>query len=219
MEYPHGPAPETSELAALADHLRALPPSCGAVRLVAVDGHAGSGKTTFADRLSRALGGAPVVHLDDLATHQEFFGWTGRLRDWVLKPLAQGDSARFEAYDWGARHFQGAREIAPAPVVLLEGVGAGRRAVRPALAALIWMELPAADANARGLRRDGPQLAAFWARWSSAENAHFAVDPSRPYADLLVDGRTGEPLPPAVARGSSVRDRPAGGPAKRPLDR
>ncbi|WP_329577839.1 hypothetical protein OG500_07170 [Kitasatospora sp. NBC_01250] len=195
MDHPHGRGPE---LTALADRLRALPPSCGAVRLVAVDGHAGSGKTTFAGRLSEALGGAPVVHLDDLATHQEFFEWTGRLRDWVLTPLAHGAKARFEAYDWGARRFRGAREIAPAPVVLLEGVGAGRRAVRPALAALIWMELPAADARARGLRRDGPELADFWADWSSAENAHFAADPSRPHADLLVDGRTGEPLPPAA---------------------
>ncbi|GAA1933178.1 uridine kinase family protein [Kitasatospora viridis] len=180
-------------LGPLASELLALPPSLGPVRLVAVDGHAGSGKTTFAGRLAAALGGAPVVHLDDLATHAEFFGWVGRLREWVLDPLERGEPARFEAYDWVAQRFRGAREIPPAPVVLLEGVGAGRRAVRPALAALVWMELPAAEARERGLRRDGPELTAFWEHWSAAEAAHFAADPSRPFAQLRVDGRTGRP--------------------------
>ncbi|TQF01717.1 hypothetical protein E6W39_04965 [Kitasatospora acidiphila] len=182
---------QSDELSRLAARLRALPPSLGPVRLVAVDGHAGSGKTTFTERLAAALGGAPVVHLDDLATHQEFFEWVDRLRAWVLEPLGRGETADFSGYDWVARDFRGARKIAPAPVVLLEGVGAGRRALRPLLATLIWMELPAAEARARGLRRDGPELAAFWEHWSAAEAAHFAADPSRPFAQLRVDGRTG----------------------------
>ncbi|MCC9305944.1 hypothetical protein LN042_02275 [Kitasatospora sp. RB6PN24] len=193
MPRPDDPS-QCDELDRLAARLRALPPSLGPVRLVAVDGHAGSGKTTFAGRLAAALGGAPVVHLDDLATHQEFFGWVDRLRSWVLEPLGRGEAAEFRGYDWVARDFRGARKITPAPVVLLEGVGAGRRALRPVLAALIWMELPAAEARARGLRRDGPELAAFWERWSAAEAAHFAADPSRPFAQVRVDGRTGRRL-------------------------
>ncbi|MDH6114460.1 hypothetical protein P3T36_000860 [Kitasatospora sp. MAP12-15] len=190
MDHPDGSA-GFDGLAALAERLRALPPSCGPVRLVAVDGHAGSGKTTFTDRLARALGGTPVVHLDDLATHEELFGWTGRLREQVLAPLARGECARHEVYDWVRGRFEGARTVTPAPVVLVEGVGAGRRAVRPALAALIWMELPAETAHARGELRDGPELAGFWERWSAAEAAHFAQDPSRPYAQVLVDGANG----------------------------
>ncbi|MEV4616746.1 hypothetical protein AB0K43_29760 [Kitasatospora sp. NPDC049258] len=176
---------------ALAAGLRALAPSLGPVRLIAVDGHAGSGKTTFAGRLARALGGAPVVHLDDLATHEEPFGWVGRLRRQVLEPLAAGRTAEYRVYDWTLRRFEAVRRVPPAPVVLLEGVGAGRRAVRPALARLIWMDLDAAAARARGELRDGPELAGFWAGWARAEHAHFAADPSRPAADLLVDGVTG----------------------------
>ncbi|PYC76405.1 hypothetical protein C7C46_22465 [Streptomyces tateyamensis] len=198
----HRTAPDLRPLAA---ELRALPASLGPVRLVAVDGHAGSGKTTFAGLLAAALGGAPVVHLDDLATHQEFFGWTERLRAQVLAPLAAGRTAHFEAYDWVARRFQGARTIPAAPVVLLEGVGAGRRALRPQLAALLWMELSAEDARERGLRRDGPELAGFWADWSRAEVAHFTADPSRPFAQLRVDGRTSRPLQPQLAKRSLDR--------------
>ncbi|MFC8449092.1 uridine kinase [Kitasatospora sp. NPDC057223] len=181
--------------AALAAGIRAAAPSCGPVRLVAVDGHAGSGKTTFAARLAAALGGAPVVHLDDLATHEEPFGWTDRLRGQVLEPLAAGRSAEYEVYDWTLRRFGGRRRVPAAPVVLLEGVGSGRRDVRPWLARLLWMELDAPAARHRGELRDGPGLAEFWAGWALAEQAHFAGDPSRPYADVLVDGVTGRIAP------------------------
>ncbi|MGV9263096.1 uridine kinase family protein [Kitasatospora sp. NPDC003701] len=190
-------------LAALAAELRALAPSCGPVRLVAVDGHAGSGKTTFTARLAAALGGAPVVHLDDLATHAEPFGWTERLRAQVLDPLAVGRGATHQVYDWTLGRFAGTAAVPLAPVVLIEGVGAGRRAMRPRLARLIWMELAAEDARRRGEERDGPALAEFWAGWARAESAHFAADPSRPYAATTVDGVTGRISPGTLGEPST----------------
>ncbi len=177
------PGPAVAELAALA---RELPPSCGPVRLVGVDGHAGSGKSTFAGRLAGALGGAPVLHLDDLATHEEFFGWPDRLGRQVLDPFAHGETARYDPYDWELRRFGAPRSLEPAPVVIVEGVGAGRRALRSRLALLVWMELPARDSWARGRQRDGIGLSAFWDDWTEAEMRHFAEDPSRPFADALV---------------------------------
>ncbi|MFI9630144.1 uridine kinase [Streptomyces sp. NPDC052042] len=175
-----------NDLSSLAARLRALAPSCGPVRLVAVDGHAGSGKSTFASRLAAALGGAPVLRLDDLATHTSFFTWTDRLREQVLDPLSHGERARYAPYDWNARTFGPARSLDPAPVVLIEGVGAGRRALRPCLARLLWMDLPADESWARGRHRDGPALSAFWDAWTAAETEHFSADPSRPHADALV---------------------------------
>ncbi|MEU1278345.1 hypothetical protein [Streptomyces sp. NPDC005805] len=220
--------PASHDLPGLAARLRALPPSCGPVRLVAVDGHAGSGKSTFAARLAEAAGGAaagpgarpgpaagpgpagaaqgpgpgpahgtgsgpgpapapaPVLHLDDLASHEELFDWTGRLCEEVISPLSAGRSARYHPYDWNLRRFLEPRTLPAAPLVLVEGVGAGRRALRPRLAALLWMERGAEESWARGRRRDGPAQAAFWDGWTPAESRHFAADPSRPYADLLV---------------------------------
>ncbi|MEZ0090085.1 uridine kinase [Streptacidiphilus sp. EB129] len=189
---PASPIPSTeAQLSAIAAELLGLPPRCGPVRLVAVDGHAGSGKTTFAEALGAALGGAPVIHLDDLATHEQLFDWSERLNDEVLRPLARGETARHRVYDWEARRFLGVREIPPAPVVLVEGVGAGRRALRPRLSGLLWLDLPAAVARARGEARDGPAQAEFWRGWVRAEAAHFAADPSRPFADLFVDTAAG----------------------------
>ncbi|MFJ8137959.1 uridine kinase [Streptomyces sp. NPDC096013] len=170
----------------LAHRLGLLPPSCGPVRLVGVDGHAGSGKSTFAGRLAEALGGAPVLHLDDLATHDELFDWTGRLLSQVITPLGRGETAYYAPYDWHARRFTTPRALPPAPVVLVEGVGAGRRAVRPFLAGLLWMELPREEAWTRGRARDGAEQRDFWDGWVRAEREHFAKDPSRPHADFLV---------------------------------
>ncbi|MEV6280444.1 aminodeoxychorismate synthase [Nocardia sp. NPDC051832] len=177
---------ENADLSELAQTLRALPPSCGPVRLVGVDGHAGSGKSTFAGQLSAALGGAPVLNLDDLATHSEFFQWTDRLREQVLAPFKWGHTAFYRAYDWQQCEFGGERALLAEPVVLLEGVGAGRRMLRPYLAQLLWMECGAEESWERGRQRDGAALSSFWDEWTAEERAHFAEDPARPHADLLV---------------------------------
>lgn len=185
-------------LPSLAARLSGLSPSCGPTRLLAVDGYAGSGKTTFSALLAEELGGperAPVVHLDDLATHEQFFEWTGRLQREVLTPLAQGRPVRHRVYDWGVARFGAARELpASPPFLLLEGVGAGRRAVRAQVAALLWMDLDVETARTRGELRDGPALAQFWRRWTQEQTEHFRVDPSRPFADFLVTGTTGRPI-------------------------
>ncbi len=180
------PQPTGSAILDLAVRLRRLPPSCGPVRLIGVDGHAGSGKSTFAGRLAAELGGAPVLHLDDIASHDELFDWTARLLDQVIEPLRRGSTAHYAPYDWRSRRFGAPRPLPPAPVVLVEGVGAGREALRPHLAGLLWMELPREQAWARGRARDGAQQRAFWDGWIPAERRHFAADPSRPFAHLLV---------------------------------
>ncbi|WP_328297551.1 hypothetical protein OG389_06760 [Streptomyces sp. NBC_00435] len=173
-------------LQALARELAALPPSLGPVRVIGVDGHAGSGKSTFAEVLAEALGDAPVLHLDDVATHEELFAWEARLRAQVLEPLAAGRPAHWAPYDWVERRFGAGRVLEPAPMLLLEGVGAGRRALRPHLARLLWMETPRVMSWGRGRNRDGRELSDFWDGWERAELAHFSDDPSRPFADTLV---------------------------------
>lgn len=178
--------PSHTSLQSLAREIAGLPASLGPVRVIGIDGHAGSGKSTFAGALAGALGGAPVLRLDDVATHEELFGWVPRLRAQVLEPLASGRPAHWAPYDWVERRFGPERVLEPAPVLLVEGVGAGRRALRPCLARLLWMETPRAKSWGRGRDRDGRELSDFWDGWERAERAHFADDPSRPFADTLV---------------------------------
>lgn len=173
---------------ALAGLLRGLAPSCGPVRVVAVDGPSGAGKTTFATRLAAALNGAPVVGADDFPVPWDAadpLAWWPPLRAEVLAPLAAGRAATYRRYDWRRARYGDTVTVPVAPVLLLEGVGAARRG-SPA-AYRIWLDAPVALRRRRALDRDGAATAPAWDRWSLMERRHFAADLTRERADLLVD--------------------------------
>src|SRR5690242_15913402 len=91
----------------LADQVRTAPPKFGNIRLVAVDGPSGAGKTTFALRLAKLLD-APVVHTDDLLDgwDDQFTFWE-RLERQVLSPLRRGETAGYQRYQWHLGKFAG----------------------------------------------------------------------------------------------------------------
>ncbi|MEU9734686.1 hypothetical protein [Streptomyces sp. NPDC048002] len=119
----------------------------------------------------------------------------------MITPLSRGTTAHYAPYDWRARRFGPPVALEPRPVVLVEGVGAGRRALRPHLALLFWMDLPRAESWARGRSRDGDEQREFWDGWVGAEQRHFAADPSRPHSEVLVRQR---------GEGYELRPGPAG---------
>jgi uridine kinase len=176
--------------AALADRVRAVPARLGSARLVCVDGPAGSGKTTFAARLSGALApDAVVVHLDDLYAGWTVTGAVARLTAGVLRPLSEGRSGAFHAYDWTTGAFSPELTPVPAtPVLVVEGCGSGARALDPWRSLLVWVEAPRPLRMARGLTRDGADLEAEWLRWQATEAAEFAREGTRARADVRVDG-------------------------------
>jgi hypothetical protein len=59
----------------------------GPLRLVAVDGPGGAGKSTFARELSEAAGETPVIPRDDFAAADNPIGWWPRLLDQVIGPF------------------------------------------------------------------------------------------------------------------------------------
>lgn len=93
--------------------------------LVAIDGPGGSGKSTFAERLSTALGGAPIVPTDDFASADTPLEWWPRLLSQVIEPLIKGRQARYQRYDWVRRGLADWVEVPAAPAVILEGVSSG----------------------------------------------------------------------------------------------
>ena len=167
--------------------VRSRPPTLGAGRLVCVDGPAGSGKTTLASRVA-GLSAAPVVHMDDLYDGWDGLPQVGGQLATLLEPLARGETGHYRRYDWHVGAFAETVAVPPAPLLVLEGVGAGSAGWSHLVTALVWVEAPARLRLRRGLARDGADAEPHWRRWTLAEAAHFAADRTRDRADLLVDG-------------------------------
>lgn len=183
----------TGAFADLAADVLAGPARLGPVRLVAVDGPAGAGKSTFAARLAAVLGTAgATVHMDDLfAGWHDLPGCWPRVEEWVLAPLRAGRPGRMRRFDWPAGRF-GDRwyDVPVTDVLVLEGVGSGRRAAAPDLSALVYVDAPWPVRLRRGLDRDGEALREEWLRWHEAEDAHLAAEGTRARADVVVDGES-----------------------------
>lgn len=173
------------------DLARAVLAHDGPVRLVGIDGCGGAGKTTFATRLANAGGGMPIVHTDDFASHDVPMQWWPRFRTTVVEPLLAGRPATYTAYDWVHRTDGPTITIEPAPFVVVEGVGATRRAWRHDLVTSIWIETPRAERLRRGLARDGMDLADFWREWMVAEDDYVKSERPADGVDVLVDGAAG----------------------------
>ena len=181
----------TVSLSAMAEAVRAAPPRLGPVRLVCIDGPAGSGKTTLAAAIAGELGpGVVVLHLDDM-----YEGWSGlggvweRLEEQVLHPLELGHAARWQRYDWAAERFAEWVDLPVPQYLIVEGCGSAPRAVDGRAALIAWVEAPADVRLARGLARDGEQMRDDWLRWRAEEAAEFAREGTRERADVVVDGR------------------------------
>jgi uridine kinase len=163
-------------------------PSDG-VRLVGVDGLGAAGKTTFASRLSRAAGGAPVVHTDDFASWEQPVEWWPRMLAEVVEPLSNGETATYTPYEWVRRSpAEQSITVTPDPLVVIEGVGATRLAWRDRLTARIWLDAARDTRLARGLERDGEHMREFWGWWMAAEDRYVAAEHPEAGANLVVDG-------------------------------
>jgi uridine kinase len=173
-------------------YVKKLEPRLGDVRLIAVDGPSGAGKTRFALRLAEEMD-APVVHTDDLLDgwEDQFTFWE-RLEERVLGPLRRGETAFYQRYRWDLGAFDPVPvRLDPAPVVILEGVSSARKVIRPDLSLIVFVDAPPELRLERALARDGDDSLAFRAyleRWRLAENRHFTADRTRQLADLVIDG-------------------------------
>lgn len=175
------------DLAAVLAAARARAPD-GRPALVGVDGPSGSGKSTLARALA-ALGAAPLVEVDDFWTWDDDPRWWEHLVDGVLLPLAAGQDARYRPRDWAAGALAAQQaHVRAAPVVVVEGVTATRRAVHHLYAYRILVDAPEAVRLGRGLERDGEHHRETWLRWLALEAQHFAQDGTAARADLRVQG-------------------------------
>jgi hypothetical protein len=174
-------------------------PVQGRPRIVAVDGRGGSGKSTLAMQLHAAVPGSAVVHTDDVAWHHSFFDWGELLARDVLEPLRRGEAVQYRPPGWQAKRRPGAIEVpAGLELVLVEGVGAGRRELAHLLDAVVWVQSDAAEAERQGVARDAAAgthgdtdgATRFWHEWMAQEIPFVAAQRPWERANIVVRGTT-----------------------------
>lgn len=170
------------------DLVRSRPPTLGAGRLLCVDGPAGSGKTTLAERVHDLEPAAVVVHTDDLLR-----GWDGLpgLADAIvdlLEPMAAGRPGGWRRWDWHASAFAERHTVEPGGLLVLEGTGSWSPSYAALVGALVWIEVERPLRLRRGIERDGEAMLPHWERWQVAEDALHSRLGTREHADLVVDG-------------------------------
>ena len=189
--------PFSEALSLVVEHATSVSPLVGDVRVITIDGRAGGGKSTLAEALSPRIGNAPIVHMDDL-----YRGWddaltaqlTATLRDQILNPLGLGKSGGYRAWDWHRGAVGEVRTIPKHPFLILEGVGASQRIVRPFASTMVWIEITPSQGLERVLQRDSlfaTDLEEYRGRmlsWQGEELLHFAAENTFDTAHLRFDG-------------------------------
>ena len=176
-----------TEIAELASRISELAPLAGQTRVVAVDGPAGSGKTTLAAQLGEQLDAALVLNTDQL-----YHGWDGltegaqRLVDDVLLPLSEGLAATVRPWDWSSESEGDPRELPASETLIVDGAGCGGRAATPFLSIVIWLDADPELRQQRALERDGEMFAPHWESWAEQERALFEREQTRQRADLII---------------------------------
>lgn len=164
-------------LEAIATEARASSAKCGSVRLLLIDGPAGSGKTTFAGHLSSALGKCPIVSMDDL-----YAGWIEplkaelyqRINEQIIQKLKMNEPVKFQRFNWHLNVFDDWREIIATDFLIIEGVGSMHPELAKNSSLKIWLESKPKSALRRVLSRDGDQIAEQMNQWQKMEQQYFA---------------------------------------------
>lgn len=162
-------------------------------RIIAIDGHAGAGKTTLAKKLQSNYSDlkVEVVHMDDL-----YDGWdnalsvalTKNLEIGIAKPVSEGKSFEYRKFDWLNMKYGELQRFKVPDLLILEGVGSGQRAVRKYLDQLIWIDIEAEVGLNRVLRRDGDYIQNHMILWQMQESEHFIQENTRDCATIRIDG-------------------------------
>lgn len=121
--------------------------------LILVDGAAGSGKTTLAEKLA-ALLDANLVHTDDVSWNADPIHWDDEMLAGIVNPWNDGRNVSYKPTGWQKENRPGSIEVDPNRPLIIEGMGASRKTLRAAAAYSIWVDTEPETARARVVQRD-----------------------------------------------------------------
>ena len=158
--------------------------------IVLIDGRAGSGKSTFAEKLQQQLfrdgESAPrVIHMDNI-----FEGWEGLslgsdyLVRFILQPLARRETASWQDWSWVKNQRSSWREFSGGTPLIVEGCGSLTERSKKHADIGIWLEASEETRRERWIQRER-HLEKF-DFWAAQELDFYAREKSQTLADLFI---------------------------------
>jgi len=159
--------------------------------VIAIDGPAGSGKTTLANQLKSDISLIEIIHLDDL-----YQGWqdafsqrlTNSVIEQILKPISKKLKFNYEIYDWKSNNFHKSKDVQVNKIYILDGVSSGQSQFRSYLSKIIWLNISDEIGLSRVLSRDGLEILMPMKEFQKAQKLHFARDLTENAADFHYEG-------------------------------
>jgi uridine kinase len=158
--------------------------------IVLIDGRAGSGKSTFAEKLQQQLfrdgESAPrVIHMDNI-----FEGWDGLalgsdyMVRFILQPLARQETASWQDWSWVKNQRSSWREFSGGTPLIVEGCGSLTERSKEHADISIWLEASEETRRERWIQRER-HLEKF-DFWAAQELDFYAREKSQSLADLVI---------------------------------
>ncbi len=158
--------------------------------IILIDGRAGSGKSTFAEKLQQQLfregESAPrVIHMDNI-----FEGWDGLalgsdyMVRFILQPLARRETASWQDWSWVKNQRSSWREFSGGTPLIVEGCGSLTERSKEHADISIWLEASEETRRERWIQRER-HLEKF-DFWSAQELDFYAREKSQSLADLVI---------------------------------
>jgi len=159
--------------------------------IIAIDGPAGSGKTTLAQKLLDDLSDAQVIHMDDL-----YDGWSDPLSvkltsgviSQLFEPLVMKLPIKYQCFDWKLNRFDSIKSIYQSRYLIIEGVGSGQKSFDKYLNILIWIQIDPQVGFNRVIARDGEQVRTEMLKFLDDQNIHFLAELTEFRADYTLNG-------------------------------
>lgn len=170
-------------------------PKVGEVTFLAIDGHGGSGKSTFAKLLAQKIG-AEIIHTDDFVNWKNLLNWGSRVKEEVFDPIQHGVKClSYQPTSWWENHNpEPIQNQLVTGIMILEGVGSSRKEFDEYISYRIFVDTSKEVCLERGLNRDSgtgksrEEITKIWEDWFREEEEYMQNDDPIIKADLVIDG-------------------------------
>jgi uridine kinase len=163
--------------------------------LIGIEGFGGSGKSTIASKLSKLLGNAFVVNIDDFIIKGNITenDWDKqvfdrqRLEEQVLIPASKGEQVQYVKLVWSTNSLSEPITVPSIGYLIVEGISSYHPSIAHYYDYKVWVDTPIEVAKARGKQRDaGNENEQHWDLWAGNDLAYQQNYHPEQAADFIV---------------------------------